>query len=84
MLGNFEVESLGIDHPDYFQGYGLGPNSPFSACCYGIGATESEAIDDCLETMSQCMDFDDDTENRIRDEFGLHRGPGRYRTRARR
>ena len=39
-VGEFQVESLGVEWPDYFQGYGLGPRSTFNYCAYGIGDTE--------------------------------------------
>src|SRR4030042_1747889 len=65
-MKNFTVECLGVDYPDYFQGYGLGPNSEYSNCCYGIGNTEAEALDDCLD-MAEVTDAD---EQRIRDAYG--------------
>ena len=43
-VGDFQVESLGVEWPDYFQGYGLGPRSKFNYCAYGIGDTEEEAF----------------------------------------
>ena len=43
-VGEFQVESLGVEWPDYFQGYGLGPRSTFHYCAYGIGDTEEEAL----------------------------------------
>lgn len=71
-LGDFLVECLGVEYPDYFQGYGLGPSTEFSNCCYGIGDTEAEALEDCLEMLiqSDSIDFDDEAEKRIRDEYG--------------
>jgi len=70
-LGDFTVESLGVEYPDYFQGYGVW-GSDYSDCCYGIGDTEAEALEDCLEMMAQSgrIDLDDDAERRIREEFG--------------
>jgi hypothetical protein len=68
-LGDFQTDSMGVDYPDYFQGYGTS-FTKYTDSCYGIGATEAEALDDCLEALSQCLDFDDITEERIRDEFG--------------
>ena len=52
-VGQFQVESLGVEWPDYFQGYGLGPRSTFHYCAYGIGDTEEEAFQDCLEMVAQ-------------------------------
>ena len=71
-LGEFSVETLGVEYPDYFQGYGLGPNSAYQSCTYGIGDTEEEALDDCLEMMAQTGEFDftDSDEKRIREAFG--------------
>lgn len=64
------VENLGIEHSQYFQGYGLGPNSEYTDCCYGIGDTESEALDDCLENAAQQgLEIDDAFEAAIRDEL---------------
>lgn len=71
-LGDFTVELLGVEYPDYFQGYGLGPSTEYTGCCYGIGNTEAEALEDCLEMFAQsgCIEVDDETEKRIRDEYG--------------
>jgi len=71
-LADFTVECLGVEYPDYFNGYGLGPRSDYSYCTYGIGNTEAEALEDCLEQMacSDTFDFTDDDERRIRAEYG--------------
>jgi hypothetical protein len=71
-LLDFTVESLGVDYPDYFQGYGLGPNSDYEFCTYGIGDTEEEALNDCMEMMAQSagFDFTDEVEKRIRAAYG--------------
>jgi hypothetical protein len=70
-VGEFQVESLGVEWPDYFQGYGLGPRSTFNYCAYGIGDTEEEALADCLEMAAQQgFDVDGETEERIRAEYG--------------
>ena len=72
ILADFSVESLGVDYPDYFQGYGLGPSSKYDHCTYGIGDTEAEALEDCMEMMAQSgdFDFDEDVEKRIRAAYG--------------
>jgi hypothetical protein len=72
VLGDFAVEALGVEYPDYFQGYGLGPRSKFDFCTYGIGDTEEEALADCMEMMAQVggFDFDEATEKRIRAAYG--------------
>ena len=70
-VGDFQVESLGVEWPDYFQGYGLGPRSKFNYCAYGIGDTEEEALADCLDMAAQQgFDVDGETEERIRAEYG--------------
>ena len=70
-VGEFQVESLGVEWPDYFQGYGLGPRSKYNYCAYGIGNTEEEALADCLEMVAgQGFDVDAETEERIRAEYG--------------
>ncbi len=71
-LGDFTVESLGVEYPDYFQGYGLGPKSDYYDCCYGIGNTEAEALEDCMEMMAQSgrVDLDEAAEKRIREDYG--------------
>ena len=70
-VGDFTVESLGVDYPDYFQGYGLGPSSEFDFCAYGIGNTEEEALADCIEMAAQQgFDIDEETESRIRADYG--------------
>jgi len=70
-VGEFQIESLGVEWPDYFQGYGLGPRSKYNYCAYGIGNTEEEAIADCLEMVAgQGFDVDAETEERIRAEYG--------------
>jgi len=69
ILGNFEVVDLGVHQSDYFQGFG---SEGYDNACVGIGSTEEEALDDCMEMMAQSgiIIFDDNTEERIRDEYG--------------
>jgi hypothetical protein len=71
VLADFQVESLGVEWPDYFQGYGCA-FSGFRYCAYGIGDTEEEALADCLEMMAQSagFDWDEATEKRIRAAYG--------------
>ncbi len=71
-MGSFTVELLGVEYPDYFQGYGLGPSSEYTDATYGIGDTEAAALEDCLEMVAQFgfVDFDEVTEKRIREEYG--------------
>ena len=72
VLADFSVEFLGVDYSDYFQGFGLGPSSKYEACTYGIGDTEEEALNDCMEMMAQNADFDftEEVEKRIRAAYG--------------
>jgi hypothetical protein len=71
VLADFAIEFLGIDSPSYFPGHGTA-FTPFDFCAYGIGDTEEEALEDCLELMAQSagFDFDEATEQRIRAEYG--------------
>ena len=55
----FQVDDLGIENPQYFQGYGVA-FSQFTDCCYGIGDNPGEALEDCL---NQCAEMDVDTED---------------------
>ena len=65
----FEVVDLGIEYPDYFQGFGCAFTS-FDNCAYGIGENPAEALDDCLEVIAQqCVDVED-LETRIREREG--------------
>ncbi len=69
MVANFQVEYLGIEYFDYFPGYG---SEGYDFCTYGIGDTEAEALDDCLESMAQAagFNFTDEDEKRIRADYG--------------
>ena len=70
-LGDFETEFLGLESSSCFQGFGCA-FTPFRYCTYGIGDTEEEALDDCLEMLAQSANFDwtDEIEKRIREEYG--------------
>jgi hypothetical protein len=50
---DFEIVDLGVDSPDYFQGFGVS-FTDFEHCTYGIGDTAEEAYDDALESVAQC------------------------------
>lgn len=71
VLADFQVESLGIDSPSYFNGYGTA-FSDFEYSVYGIGDTEEEALEDCMEMMAQSAGFDwsEDVEKSIREAYG--------------
>lgn len=64
---DFEIVDLGIEFPDYFQGFGCVFTS-YEHCVYGIGDNPREALEDCLEQMYG-VDMAD-LERRIREEFG--------------
>ncbi len=70
-LGDFTVEYLGCEWPDYFQGYGTA-FSKYDNCAYGIGNTVEEALEDCIEMFAQSSDIDctDDVVDRIRAAYG--------------
>jgi hypothetical protein len=63
--GAYEVCDLGIEHPSYFQGFGTA-FTPFVNCCYGIGDSYNEALDDALEQAAQ-MDMNPALLERIRE-----------------
>ena len=64
-IAEFEVIDLGIESPDYFQGFGCAFTS-FDNCAVGIGDNPAEALDDCLETIAQMGIDTEDLETRIR------------------
>jgi hypothetical protein len=66
----FQVEFLGVESVSSFTGYGVGPGARFSHSAYGVGDTEEEALEDCLEMVSQQVDIDEETEKRIRAAYG--------------
>jgi hypothetical protein len=70
-LADFQIEFLGIDTPSAFAGHGTA-FSRFAFSTYGAGDTEEEALEDCLEMMSQSVDFEftDEVEQRIRAAYG--------------
>lgn len=49
-IKDFEIESLGVEWPDYFQGYG---SENFDCAVTGIGENAAEAYDDALEMIAQ-------------------------------
>ena len=70
-LDRFEVVDLGVTSPDYFQGFGVA-FTDYTDCVYGIGNTQREAFEDCMEqaACSGSFDFDEDTEALILAEAG--------------
>ena len=66
-VAEFEVVDLGIDYPDYFQGFGCA-FTRYDHCAVGIGSNPAEALDDCLEVIAQ-MGVED-LESRIKESEG--------------
>ena len=58
MIEKWEVVDLGIDSPDYFQGFGVA-FTEFDFCCYGMGDDPREALDDALESLAQQVESAD-------------------------
>jgi hypothetical protein len=51
LITDWEVVDLGIEHSQYFQGFGVcGTN--FDNCTYGIGDDAREALEDAIEQMA--------------------------------
>lgn len=50
-IKDFEIESLGVEHSQYFQGYGVA-FTKFEHCVTGIGDNATEAYDDAVEQMA--------------------------------
>jgi hypothetical protein len=62
---NFQVDDLGVENCQYFQGYGVA-FTPYTNCAVGIGDNPAEALDDCLEQIATSFDIDvEDLEARI-------------------
>lgn len=49
-IKSYQIDSLGVEWPDYFQGYGSGD---YERAVTGIGMNAVEAYDDALELMEQ-------------------------------
>lgn len=50
-IGSYKIIDYGIDHTQFFPGITTAFNPDYEHCCYGIGETYSEALDDALEMM---------------------------------
>ena len=48
----YEIVDLGVEHPDYFQGFGTS-FTPFQHSTYGIGSTAEEAYQDALDSAAR-------------------------------
>jgi hypothetical protein len=49
-IKEYKIDSLGVEWPDYFQGYG---SEDFDRAVTGIGSNAAEAYDDALEQIAQ-------------------------------
>ncbi len=54
---DYELVDIGIEHPDYFQGFGCA-DTRYNCAVYGIGDNPAEALDDLLELVTQADDID--------------------------
>lgn len=49
----YEIINLGVQHPDYFQGFGS--SVEFDQATYGIGSTRYDAYKDACEQVAQML-----------------------------
>jgi hypothetical protein len=49
MITRWQLDDIGIEHSQYFQGYSSGS---YAESSYGIGNNPREALDDCLEQIA--------------------------------
>jgi len=68
-IGKFELSDHGIEHSQYFQGCWVA-FTPFANVVTGIGDNLAEAIDDCLEQITQCGFETEGMEARIMEQEG--------------
>jgi arginyl-tRNA synthetase len=62
---DFHVDDLGMQHSQYFQGYGVA-FTEFTDCACGTGDNPGQALDDCLEQIASNCEVDvEDLERRI-------------------
>ncbi len=73
-LGAFETGYLGRNYPRFFEEWsfdsGVGPD--WTHRTYGIGITERDALEDCIEMLAQSdgIDLTDQDKEAIRAEYG--------------
>jgi hypothetical protein len=65
-ITDFELVDIGVEHSQYFQGFG-NCGTIYQNSCYGIGSDAREALDDCLENASQLTEYRTDWEALERD-----------------
>lgn len=54
-VAQFQIEQLGIDHPDYFPGLSTA-YTDFEHKALGIGGNALEALNDAIEQVAQTVD----------------------------
>lgn len=62
MLPDYELVDLGINQPDYFQGFGVS-GTKYNYSFVGVGCNPKNALEDCLEQIAEyvgCIDASDD------------------------
>ncbi len=68
LLTRYDVTSHGIHFADYWQGMGVS-FSDYDDIVTGIGDTEIEALDDCLEQLAMQHSFDSGVLDQVRIVF---------------
>lgn len=48
-IEEYETEDLSVDHPQFFQGYGLEPEDEFDEAFTGVGDSAYSAVEDALD-----------------------------------
>lgn len=51
-IAEYEIIDLGVDHPEYFPGYSLSPESDFDELYIGVGDSAYEAVGDALDQIA--------------------------------
>lgn len=51
-IGKYEIVPLGVDHPEYFPGFGVAC-TPFEGCAVGVGDNAKAAYRDAVESLAQ-------------------------------
>lgn len=68
-VSDYELVDIGIDHPDYFSGFGVSCTE-YTDCVTGIGNTPREALDNCFDQLAWHQDIDwEDLEKRVLEEY---------------
>ena len=64
-IDEWELEDIGIEHPQYFQGRGVADQDFFDAVFVGVGEDYNDALSDALESLAQSEDVDSATLDEI-------------------